>query len=914
MSQSMKSLFILFSSAIFALGLSSAAFAQNIDPVMLAKFQQLPKSQQQALAKQYGIDLDSITKGGGNSRTPLAQIGEPLTQRSLDNDSSLLQGLSSFEGLFNDNEQINEDEDELQRYGMQLFDQNVSTFAPTDNAQVPSDYRLGIGDELVVQYIGKESDELILEVNRDGQIQLPRLGHLSIAGMLFTEASSLIQDRVSNGLIGVNAVVSMGRLRVINVFMAGEVKVPGAYSVSALTTISQALFQAGGISDIGTLRDVQVKRQGKVVASFDVYDLLLSGNSTNDVRLRSGDVVFVPTYTALVEVSGEVKRPMLYELTSTETITHALSMAGGLKSNALDSAIILIKRSDDNDLPEVKNIMLQNDDESSLTLSDGDRIIAQSLSEALTNSVSIEGAVIRSGDFGWYEGVRISDLITDIRRDLQTTADLEYSIIVREKNARLDIEIVQFSLIDALLNTGTDADPLLNMHDKIMVFDNVSTTAFDQDKNNQRLSNSFNANDINTMGINVTNDNQRLVDNNNNIKSDREDSSFTSRFNEEQRRRRQVQNDVDAFEEDESQKIYTENSREILLAPIIDKLKSQAREGAPVQLASISGAVKSPGQYPINTDFTASDLVKAAGGFKDSAFLRSVELRRITETDSGSINAKYQQYNLSQPDTLSNLTILSRDNLNVRENADWSPEDTIEITGEVKFPGTYLISEGETLRDVLLRAGGLDDNAFADAAVFTRETIAEIEALRAKEFAQTVRRDYASSVLTEEENSATFEEVYAITQQLEEFKGQGRLLIDLDSAIAGVEDANITLVDGDKLHVPKRSSTITIVGEVRRQGSHSFQEALDLQDYITLGAGMTKRADDDGLYIVKANGSVVIPNTSLTSFSQTNTQLQPGDTIVVPVNAQYKDSVPFWRDVTQIIYQGTVAIAAIAAL
>ena len=912
MSQSMKSLSIFLSSAIFALGLSSAAVAQNIDPAMLAKFQQLPKSQQQALAKQYGIDLNSITKGGANSRTPLAQIGEPLTQRSLDNDSSLSQGLSPFDGMFN-NEQINEDEDELQRYGMQLFDQNVSTFAPTDNAQVPNDYRLGIGDELVVQYIGKESDELILEVNRDGQIQLPRLGHLSIAGMLFTEASSLIQDRVSNGLIGVNAVVSMGRLRVINVFMAGEVKVPGAYSVSALTTISQALFQAGGISDIGTLRDIQVKRQGKVVATFDVYDLLLSGNSTNDVRLRSGDVVFVPTYTALVEVSGEVKRPMLYELTSTETINHALSMAGGLKSNALDSTIILIKRSEDNDLPEVKNITLENDDESNLTLSDGDRIIAQSLSEALTNSVSIEGAVVRSGDFGWHEGIRVSDLITDIRRDLQTTADLEYSIIVREKNARLDIEIVQFSLIDALLNSGTDVDPVLNMHDKIMVFDNVSTTAFDQDKNNQRLSSTFNANDINTTGINATSESQRLVKNNND-ESGIEDSSFRSRFNEDQRRRRQMQNDIDAFEEDESQKVYSENSREILLVPIIDKLKSQAREGSPVQLASISGAVKSPGQYPINTDFTASDLVKAAGGFKDSAFLRSVELRRITETDSGAINASYQQYNLSAPDTLSDLTILSRDNLNVRENADWSPEDTIEITGEVKFPGTYLISEGETLRDVLLRAGGLDDNAFADAAVFTRETIAELEAQRAKEFAQTVRRDYASSVLTEEENSATFEEVYAITQQLEEFKGQGRLLIDLDSAIAGEVDANITLVDGDKLHVPKRSSTVTIVGEVRRQGSHSFQQALDLDDYITLGAGMTKRADDAGIYIVKANGSVVIPNTSLTSFNQSNTQLQPGDTIVVPVNAQYKDSVPFWRDVTQIIYQGTVAIAAIAAL
>jgi polysaccharide export outer membrane protein len=499
-----------------------------------------------------------------------------------------------------------------------------------------------------------------------------------------------------------------------------------------------------------------------------------------------------------------------------------------------------------------------------VVLSDGDRIVAQSLSNALTNSVSIEGAVIRSGDFGWYDGIRVSDLITDIRRDLDTTADLEYSIIVREKNARLDIEIVQFSLIDALLNSGTDLDPLLNMNDKVMVFDDVSTTAFDQEKKEEQAS--------------------------------------------------EPMSDVGLNKDNESQKIDAKNTREILLAPIIDKLKSQAREGSPVQLASITGAVKSPGQYPINTDFTASDLVKAAGGFKDSAFLRSVELRRITETDSGSINAKYQQYNFSQPDTLSDLTILSRDNLNIRENADWSPDDTIEITGEVKYPGTYLISEGETLRDVLLRAGGLDDNAFADAAVFTRETIAELEAQRAKEFAQTVRRDYASSVLTEEENSTTFEEVYAITQQLEEFKGQGRLLIDLNSAIAGVEDANITLVDGDKLYVPKRTSTVTIVGEVRRQGSHSFQQSLDLDDYITLGAGMTKRADDAGIYIVKANGSVVIPNTSLTSFNQSNTQLQPGDTIVVPVNAQYKDSVPFWRDVTQIIYQGTVAIAAIAAL
>ncbi|MDA7793970.1 capsule biosynthesis GfcC family protein [Glaciecola sp.] len=210
--------------------------------------------------------------------------------------------------------------------------------------------------------------------------------------------------------------------------------------------------------------------------------------------------------------------------------------------------------------------------------------------------------------------------------------------------------------------------------------------------------------------------------------------------------------------------------------------------------------------------------------------------------------------------------------------------------------------------------GGLDTQAFVNGAIFTRQTIAALESERAKEFAQTVRRDYASSILTEEINSTTYEEILAITTQLEKFEGQGRLLINLNEALTGEDSANITLMDGDKLFVPKLANTITIVGEVRRQGSHSFQQSLDINDYLAMSAGLTKRADDEAMYIVKANGAVVIPNTSLTSFTQADANLQAGDTIVVPVDAQYKDSIPFWRDVTQIIYQGTVAIAAIAAL
>ena len=845
--------FVLSTLTFTSVGIS----AQGIDPAMIAQIKSMPKAQQAALAKQYGIDLNSVNRTGTSTKTPLAQQGEPLQQRTnqgfIYNDESA----NDRETLFNQwlmQQQTNQSQldkdDSLPRYGMDLFNQDVSTFAPTDNAQVPSDYILGIGDELVVQFFGKESQELILEVNRDGQINMPRLGNINVAGLLFTDATALIKDKVANSLIGVNAVVSMGRLRVINVFMAGEVKIPGAYSVSALTTISQALFQANGLTEIGSLRNVQVKRQGKIVATFDVYELLLRGNSTQDIRLQSGDVVFVPTYEALVEISGEVKRPMLYELANNENITDAVAMAGGITSSALNSQIMLVQRSTNNNLAQVVSIQLDDPKQVATRLVDGDQIKVLPLSEALTNSISIKGAIVRPGNYGWYQGLRVSDIISDIRQDLDKTADLKYSIIVREKNAQLEIEVIQFSLVDALLNKGSVADPILSMHDQIIVFNNVSTTTFDQQKNSQ-------------------------------------------------------ESGVDQV---------TINSRDTLLDPILDKLRSQAKEGAPVQIASISGAVKSPGQYPISGQYTIGDLIDAAGGFKDSAFLQSVELRRITEQADGNIKAQYQEYDASSSSKLSSIIVQSRDNLNVRENIDWNPEDSIEISGEVKFPGTYLIRSGETINDVLQRAGGIDTLAFVDGAIFTRQTIADLESQRAKEFAQTVRRDYASSILTEEVNNSTFEEIFSITNQLEEFEGQGRLLIDLGGALAGDENANITLMDGDKLFIPKRANTITIVGEVRRQGSHSYQQSLDIDDYLALSAGMTKRADDAAIYIVKANGSVVIPNTSLTSFSQADARLQPGDTIVIPVNGQYKDSIPFWRDITQIIYQGTVAIAAVAAL
>ena len=175
-----------------------------------------------------------------------------------------------------------------------MFDSYVSTFEPVDNIPVPEGYRLGVGDELRVLLIGKERGDYPLRVDREGAVTLPKLGRVVLGGLTFPEAKELIETRVSEQLIGSEALLSMGPLGSINVFIAGEVRAPGNYSVSALSTLSQAIFIAGGISNSGTYRTVELKRQGETVETFDVYDLLLYGDNSSDVRLQSGDVVFVP--------------------------------------------------------------------------------------------------------------------------------------------------------------------------------------------------------------------------------------------------------------------------------------------------------------------------------------------------------------------------------------------------------------------------------------------------------------------------------------------------------------------------------------------------------------------------------------------------------------------------------------------
>ena len=429
-------------SALASLSALGQGLPPGVTPGMLDQLRTMSPAQQQALARQYGISLpDMVQRTDAGPR--LAEPGQPLLSPS---DQQYLEDFSLVaEGI--DGE---EDENKRVRFGMSLFDSEVSTFAPTDNAPVPDSYRLGVGDELVIQLYGKENDQLFLEVGRSGEVSFPKLGAITLSGLSFEDARDLIKTRVAQQLIGVDVIVTMGRLRAISIFMAGEVSVPGAYSVSAMTTVTQALFQAGGINDIGSLRKIEVRRAGAVAAVFDAYNLLMNGDASSDIRLLSGDVVYVPTFGGEVDVLGAVKRPMTYELAGGETVADVIAMAGSFSRTAFPSSTLLTRKSGELGLPSASTLDLSSAPDLSSAVLDGDVIEVPEIGNLVSNSVSLKGAVTRPGDYGWVPGMRVSNLISNARRDLVRDADLGLGMIVRQKNMLLDIEVIAFDLASVI--------------------------------------------------------------------------------------------------------------------------------------------------------------------------------------------------------------------------------------------------------------------------------------------------------------------------------------------------------------------------------------------------------------------------------------------------------------------------------
>jgi len=359
----------------------------------------------------------------------------------------------------------------LKPFGYSMFETRPDLFASgaTASLPVPGDYLIGPGDTLRVQFFGGDNYELELPVTGDGSINLPKLGPQPVAGMTFERTRATLEKRVAEQLIGTQAAVTMGRLRSVRVFVVGDVKRPGSYDLSSLSRMTAALAAAGGITEVGSLRKVALKRAGNTVKTLDLYGLLLRGDTRNDAQLADGDVVLVPPAGAMAGVDGEVRRPAIYEFGNADSLDDLLGLAGGLQPTA-DRRRIQLERISSNGARRLETIDLTDALAKATAISAGDMIRVLPVLDDIEGALTVEGNVTRPGAYQWSPGMTLSDLLPSTQ-SLKPKSDLGYVLIRREVGPGRRTTVLSADLGAAQAAPHSSADLALQPRDIVTVFE-----------------------------------------------------------------------------------------------------------------------------------------------------------------------------------------------------------------------------------------------------------------------------------------------------------------------------------------------------------------------------------------------------------------------------------------------------------
>lgn len=629
----------------------------------------------------------------------------------------------------------------IRQFGYELF-KDAAVFSPSANVPVGPDYVIGPGDEIKITIWGKIEGAWRAAVDRDGNISLPKIGVLGITGLTFHQLTELLHKEFSKYYTGFEMNVSLGSLRTIRVYVVGNAQNPGAYTVSSLSTLVNALLQAGGPSKTGTMRDIQLKRNGQTIGHFDMYDFLLKGDKSSDARLLPEDVIFIPPVGPLAGIAGSVKNPAIYELREETRLLDLIRMAGGLMSVAFNGRVQVERIADHRfrTVFEGDLLNIENNTEKNFTLQDGDLVKVFAVVDT-KNTMILAGAVANTGNFGIIPG--------------------------------------------------------------------------------------------------------------------------TTRV---------------------------------------------------------------------------KDVISLAGGLMYYASNKA-ELTRVTVTPSGPVTEQraIDIFRAVEGDPQHNIPLEINDYLLVRSVPGWKLYQTVTVSGEIKFPGTYTIEQGERLSSVLERAGGYTDSAYLRGAVFTRRRVKELQQQGLAEMTARLEKELLASGSLQVSSALTTEEVEArkveleqrrkFTESLKQLKATGRMSIKLAHLrLLKNSEYDIELENGDSLYIPVKNNVVNVVGSVMSYGTFVYSERLGYKDYINLAGSYTRYADEESVYVLKADGTAQKLSGGFLNWNSPRSrweipaltedikEIEPGDTIVVPEKLEHIAWLRETKDVTQIMYQIAITAGVILVL
>jgi protein involved in polysaccharide export with SLBB domain len=700
----------------------------------------------------------------------------------------------------------------LEVFGYDAFSQvKPSTFAPSDFATVPADYPINAGDEINILLWGRLNEEARLRVSRDGTINLPHIGPLSVAGLPFEVVQQNILDRITT-IEGVHASVTMGEMRSIGVYIVGEVTSPGFYTISALSNLTNALFAAGGPTKRGSLRAVQLKRGGRTVATVDFYDFLLSGADRTGLRLQSGDVIAVPIVQSMAAIAGNIRRPALYELKGKTQLSDLIKLAGGVSPAGWTNRI-QIERYMENKFRVVLDIDSTNAGLPHFEVRDGDIVKVFPILTKDKNAIYLSGNVWRPGKYEFREGMHITDVIPDYQSLLPETY-FEYGVLLRQEPPSFLDRIIPFNLKNALENPASPDNLSLTKKDEIVIYNR------------------------------------------------------------------------DFFEPDRS--------------------------------VSIDGAVTKSGTYKLLENMKIRDLVLQAGGLSEDASPLRGELYRRSMGEGSVTTAKidFCVECAMKNDSSNNHSLERSDRVYIRQKRGWEAERRVTLKGEFVYPGIYVIFEGETLGDLVKRAGGFKKDAYLAAGLFTRKSVKALEVKQKAEYLQQLDNSIVSlstelaSKNQSEEAAAMLQQQKALRDKLSAVEPLGRVIIGLTTP---AQYESFALEDSDAVYVPRNLNTISVMGEVYNPATFTYDnDKKKVADYIEAAGGMKEEsADKSHVYVIKANGSIITNKTQRLS----SVKLEPGDAIVVPQKVRYTDTRKIIADtIEQIVKMATIAATIVTVV
>lgn len=614
-------------------------------------------------------------------------------------------------------------------FGHKVFNSRNLTFEPNENAATPQNYRLGPGDELVIDIWGDSEDHMRHTISPEGNIMIPQLGPLYLNGMTISEASNHIRSAFSSKYAGVDNAstdisVTLGQLRTIQVDIMGEVSVPGTYRLSPFSNVFHALYKAGGINDIGTMRNIEVYRGGKRIASIDVYDFLFNGRQKGNVRLQEGDMIMVPPYSQLVNVVGNVKRPMLYELKSDESLAEAIEYAGGFSSDAY-SDMVRVARLNGKD-KELFNISAKEFD--TYRLRDGDIVTIGTTLDRYANRVELRGAAMRPGMYSLGSGIKT---VRDLIRNADGLAEDAYKVralLYRESD---DLTLVSQSIDLGAVLAGTVPDIPLRRNDVLV----ISSVKDIFERGGFTISGRVANPGTYPYAENTTIEDLILA-----AGGLLEGASYAKVDVS-----RRINDPMATTSEAQIAEIFSFSLRDGLLMGDDNNFTLKPYDVVEVrtspnymqqQFVTIAGEVTFAGGYALQRrNERISTLVQRAGGITPSAYIRGAHLmRRMTEDEraardetlrlamsssgNDSISVSKLQVSdyysvgidlekaLANPGSTDDLVMRAGDRLFVPEMV-----STVKISGDVMVPNTVTFKEGLKVKDYINLAGGYGNRA-----------------------------------------------------------------------------------------------------------------------------------------------------------------------------------------------------------